>query len=137
MEVTLLYPMFLMVVLICIVATIAVKARVSSVKNKQVSAKYFQLMEGSDIPDIITKTTRNFNNQFEIPVLFYVVATLYISFDLESFFAIAVAWSFVIFRFAHSYIHLTYNNIIHRMLTFWLSFLCVLILWINLLIQKV
>ncbi len=137
MEVALLYPMFLMVVLTCIVATIAVKARISSVKNKQVSAKYFQLMEGSEVPEIITKTTRNFNNQFEIPVLFYVVATLYIIFGLESSFANAIAWSFVVFRFAHSYIHLTYNNIIHRMLTFWLSFLCVLILWINLLIQKV
>lgn len=136
MNTLLLYPMFFMVFLTFIIASIAVKVRFSSIKVGNVNPKYFRLMGGQDVPDIITKTTRNFNNQFEIPTLFYVVCTLYICLSIESFIALFFAWLFILLRMAHSYIHLTYNHIIHRMLTFWASFMCVLVLWVNLLIQK-
>lgn len=126
-----------MVVLTFIVGCIAVKVRFSSVKRGDVNVKYYRLMDGAEVPDIITKTTRNFNNQFEIPVLFYIVSTLYVSFGIDSDFAAFFAWLFVGFRFVHSYIHLTYNHVLHRMLTFWFSFLCVIILWGNLVVQKI
>ena len=131
------YPMFAMVLLTFIVACIAVVARVSSVKNKTVNAKFFRLMEGQVIPEVITKTTRNFNNQFEIPTLFYVVCTLYICLGVNSVIGLVFAWLFVVLRIAHSYIHLTYNHILYRMASFWLSFMCVMALWVNLLIQKI
>ncbi len=137
MEVNLLYPMFLMVVLTLIVGFLTVKYRIASVKSGDINAKYFRLMDGQDVPDIIKKTTRNFNNQFEIPTLFYVVCTLYISLGIESFLAIVCAWLFAILRIAHSYIHITYNHVMHRMLTFFAAFICVIVLWINLLIQTV
>lgn len=137
MDVLLLYPMFSMVLLTFVVACVAVKARFASVKDKTVSVKFYRLMAGQEVPDIITKTTRNFNNQFEIPTLFYVVCSLYIFLGIHSIAALTFAWLFVTFRVAHSYIHLTYNHILHRMITFWLSLLCVMVLWINLLIQKI
>jgi len=136
-EVYLLYPMFLMVVLTFVVGFFTVKARFSSVKIGDVSAKYYRLMDGQDVPEIITKTTRNFNNQFEIPTLFYVVCTLYISLGIESFLALIFAWLFVILRIVHSYIHITYNHVMHRMLTFLAAFICVMALWVNLLLQKI
>lgn len=132
----LLYPMFAMVLLTFFIACVAIKARVSSVRNRTVSIKYFRLMNGENIPEFITKTTRNFNNQFELPTLFYVVCTLYICFGIHSFVALIFAWLFVLCRIAHSFIHLTYNNILHRMISFWASFLCVMLLWITLLLQK-
>ena len=132
-----LYPMFLMVLLTFIIACITAKARFDSVKNKTVRTKFYSLMDGQEVPDIITKTTRNFNNQFEVPVLFYVVCSLYIFWGINSYFALIVAWLFVVLRVVHSYIHLTYNHVFHRMITFWLSLLCVMTLWVNLLLQKV
>nr|WP_280522790.1 MULTISPECIES: MAPEG family protein [Pseudoalteromonas] len=129
--------MFSMVLLTFIVACIAVKARFASVKNKTVRAKFYSLMNGQEVPDIITKTTRNFNNQFEVPVLFYVVCSLYIFWGINSDFALITSWLFVALRIVHSYIHLTYNHVLHRMLTFWFSLLCVMALWINLLLQKI
>lgn len=125
-----------MVLLTLIVGLIAVKTRFASVKKGNVKAKYYRLMEGQDVPEIITKTTRNFNNQFEIPVLFYVICTLYISLNIDSLVAIILAWIFVVLRYLHSYIHLTYNHILHRMTVFWLAFLCVIAMWVNLLIQN-
>ncbi|MDX2370632.1 MAG: MAPEG family protein [Colwellia sp.] len=136
MGILLVYPMFSMVLLTFIVACIAIKARIASVKDKTVSAKFFRLMDGQEVPEVITKTTRNFNNQFEIPTLFYVVCTLYVCLGINSIIALTFAWGFVVLRIAHSYIHLTYNHILHRMATFWLSFMCVMVLWVNLLLQK-
>jgi len=132
----LLYPMSLMVLLTCIVGFITVKARFASVKNGQIKAKYFKLMAGQEVPEFITTSTRNFNNQFEIPMLFYVVCTLYISLNIDSLFAVILAWLFVALRFVHTYIHLTYNHVIHRMLVFVAAFLCVIALWVNLLLQQ-
>ena len=128
--------MALMVLLTLIVGAVAVKSRFASVKQGQVKPKYFKLMSGQQVPEIITKTTRNFNNQFEVPVLFYVVCTLYISLDVNSLFAVILAWLFVAFRYLHSYIHLTYNHLLHRTAVFWLAFFCVIALWVNLLVLK-
>lgn len=128
--------MFFMVLLAFIVGCVAIKIRVSSVKDRKVSIKYFKLMEGENIPEMITKSTRNFNNQFEVPTLFYVACSLYLMFEVESTVAIVFAWLFVGLRYLHSYIHLTYNHMLHRVVSFWAAYLCVMVLWVNLLIQK-
>lgn len=125
-----------MVLVTFIVGFIAVKTRFASVKKGTVKARYYKLMEGQEVPEVVTKTTRCFNNQFEIPVLFYVVCTLYISLNITSDFAQVMAWLFVIFRGIHAYVHLTYNHILHRMSVYWLAFICVLVLWANLVIHQ-
>ena len=129
--------MIVMVLLTFVVGVIAVKVRFASVKGGEVSAKYYKLMQGENVPEIVTKTTRCFNNQFEIPVLFYVACTLYISLSIESTVGVIFAWLFVALRCIHVYIHLTYNHIIHRMAVFWLAFVSVLILWLNLVANKI
>ncbi|MGB1199074.1 MAG: MAPEG family protein [Thalassotalea sp.] len=131
-----LYPMAAMVLLIVLVGAVTVKARFASVKRGEVRAKYFRLMGGQEVPEFITKSTRNFNNQFELPVLFYVACTLYISLGIDSDIAAVFAWVFVASRYVHSYVHLTYNHVLHRMLSFWVGFMCVIGLWVNLLIQQ-
>lgn len=131
------YAMFIISTLTIIVGLIAVKARIASVKKGQISASYFELMQGQNVPVNVTKTTRCFNNLFEIPVLFYIVCTLYIALGIESYVAIVIAWLFVIFRCAQAYIHITYNHVPHRMLAFGASVLCVFLLWVNLFALKI
>lgn len=129
-----LYPMFAMVVITSIIGTIALKTRLTSVKNGDVHPKYFRLMEGQDVPEQVTKTTRAYNNQFEIPVLFYVVGTLYISMGIENPVATYVAWGFVLLRAVHAAIHLTYNHVLHRLTAYWLALMCMLTLWVLLIL---
>ncbi|WP_448567118.1 MAPEG family protein [Thalassotalea ganghwensis] len=129
------YAMAAMVLLTTLVGIVTVKARFASVKRKQVSVKYFQLMEGQEVPELVAKSTRSFNNQFELPVLFYVVCTLFVSLGIESQFALIVSWVFVASRYLHAYIHLTYNNVLHRLWSFWVGFACTLILWVALLVN--
>jgi hypothetical protein len=125
-----------MVLLTFIIGLIAVKVRFKSVKGGLVSPKYFKLMNGEQEPEMVTITTRCFNNQFEIPVLFYVVCTLYITLGVESVAGLMFAWLFVVFRVVHAYIHLTYNHIIHRMSAFWLAFISVMAMWLILIGQQ-
>ena len=125
--------MILMVLLTFIVGLITMKYRIASVKSGAVSLKYFKLMEGEEVPEIITKTTRCFNNMFEVPVLFYAGCTLYISLGIDSQVGLVFAWIFVLMRYIQAYVHLTYNHLIHRMLSFWIAFLSTIGLWINLL----
>lgn len=131
-----LYAMSLMVLLVFILGCITVKVRFASVQKGNVNIGYYKLMQGDNIPDIVTKTSRNFSNQFEMPTLFYVVGMLYIHFNMETMFSIVVAGIFVLSRYIHSYVHLTYNHIMHRMLIYWVGVICVMVLWIHLLIQQ-
>ncbi|TGD76012.1 hypothetical protein E4634_00205 [Mangrovimicrobium sediminis] len=132
-----LYPMFAMIVLTFGIGMFAVKVRFASVKTGEVNAKYYKLMDGASVPELVTKTTRCFNNQFEIPVLFYTVCTLYIALGAEDRVGLVSAWLFVFFRYIHAFVHLTYNHILHRMSVFWVAFICVMVLWVNLLVQQV
>jgi hypothetical protein len=130
-----LYPMAMMVLLILLVGIAAIRTRFASVKSGAASVKDFRLTKKEDLPDSVIKTTRCFNNLFEIPMIFYIVCTLYISLQIDSAAAIILAWLFVVFRYIHVYIMLGNNNVIHRMWAFWIAFVCVLGLWGILLVK--
>lgn len=132
-----LYPMFALVLLTTVIGVIAVTCRFKSVKSGAVKIEYYRVMEGDDVPEVVTRTTRCINNMFEVPVLFYVVSTLYTSLEVESSFAVALAWMFVGFRCIQATIHLTTNNVLHRMLAFWLAFVCVFLMWVTLVIDQI
>jgi hypothetical protein len=46
--------------------------------------------------------------------------------------AIALAWAYVAARALHSLIHLTYNNVFHRLAAFAASAVVLLVIWIRL-----
>ena len=130
------YAMFAMVVLTFLVGCIAFFTRVNSVKQKQLSPKDFKLMDAERYPDNVIKTTRCFNNQFEVPVLFYAACLCYLTLDASSYLGVLLAWGFVVCRIAHAYIHITYNHLLHRIIAFWLAVLMVMALWLNLLVLQ-
>ncbi len=51
----------------------------------------------------------SFSNQFEIPVLFYVLTILAYVTHLAGLIFVILAWIFVIFRILHAYVHVTSN----------------------------
>ena len=129
------YAMFAMVVLTFMVGIVAVVNRVKSVNNGSVKIKYYRTMDGQEVPEQLTKSTRCFNNMFEVPVLFYVVSTLFVILKTNSELVLLLAWVFVGFRIAQAIVHLTYNNVLHRMLMFWGAVISVLSMWVILLIE--
>lgn len=59
-------------------------------------------------------TSDNFQNLFELPVIFYAVCLALFALGTVDALYVALAWLFVALRAAHSLIHLTYNKVLHR-----------------------
>jgi len=126
--------MFTMILLTFIIGFAAMRARVASVRMKQIKIGYYRLMQTEvtqNVPERVTITTRSFNNMFEIPVLFYVAGTISLALDHVTTFSLIIAWLFVLSRLFHTWIHLSYNNILHRMNAYWIGLMLVLTLWIE------
>jgi hypothetical protein len=72
----------------------------------------------------------NFTDLLEMPVLFYVICLmLFVANRVDSLF-LYLAWIYVGLRALHSIVHLTYDNMRHRMALFALSNLMVLVMWV-------
>lgn len=77
----------------------------------------------------------SFSNQFELPVLFYVLTILaYVTHHAGTLFVV-LAWVFVIFRVLQAYVHVTNNKVRLRGAFFGVSALALAIMWIVFIIQ--
>jgi hypothetical protein len=71
-----------------------------------------------------------FANQFELPMLFYVLTILSIITHHADIVFLVLAWIFALSRIAHAVVHTTSNNIMQRGPLFGLGMLVLLIMWI-------
>lgn len=124
-------PMFALVMLTFLVMVLTFRSRAGAVRRGEVSLKHFALMQAGEVPEFVTKTSRNFSNLFETPVLFYVAGVTYLALDLTVSQPVLYAWLFVAARCLHTLIHLTYNNVLHRLIVFGLGNLSLLVMWIS------
>ncbi|MBU2863179.1 MAPEG family protein [Reinekea marina] len=129
------YPMFAMIMLTFFIGLYTFYVRVQSVRRREVNYRAYLLMKSEQFPEQVQKAGRSFNNQFEIPMLFYVVCLAFLALDINSEFALVMAWVFFGLRVVHAGIHLTYNHLMHRFSVFWMSALAALAMWINLVLN--
>lgn len=130
----LIYPLFAMVVLTAVVGLMTAFTRIRSAYSGEVDPRYFRLMSNYQITDRVAKYGRNFDNLFEVPTLFYAALITALAIDFYTPVLLYSAWVFVALRVIHSGIHLSYNHPLHRFVPFFLSFLCVLVMWIQIVI---
>ena len=131
---SLLLPMGTLILLTFIVMVIMVVSRVLAVRNKTVKAGYFKIKQNKsdqEIPTHIIQIGKNFSNLMEMPPLFYITCIVYMQLNQVDMLVIILAWLFVIFRIVHSIIHLSSNHLIARMLSFFISCMTLLIMWVN------
>ena len=77
----------------------------------------------------------SFSNQFELPVLFYVLTILaYVTHHAGTLFVV-LAWVFVIFRLLQAYVHVTNNKVRLRGAFFGVSALALAIMWIVFIVE--
>jgi hypothetical protein len=69
-------------------------------------------------------------NQFEIPVLFYVLIALALPLRHADLFIVLMSWVFVVCRFAHAGIFVTSNNVRQRSLAWFAGVLVLFAMWI-------
>lgn len=75
-------------------------------------------LEQSAWPAKVRQLNNNINNQFQVPLLFYVLCLSFFITDTTGFAAVVLAWVFVGSRLLHSFIHIGSNYVPHRMKAF-------------------
>lgn len=83
-------------------------------------------------PERATILSNAFQNQFEIPVLFYAVVAFALIVGAADATMVALAWVFAISRLIHAAIHTTYNRVPHRFLVYLLGSFAVMAMWAKL-----
>jgi hypothetical protein len=127
----LIYPMVALAGLTFIMMFLLLLLRVKSVRTRKVSPRYFKLNKGGELPDNVLVVSQNYNNLLELPVLFYAVCIIAIILNQTAEYFVYHAWIYVSLRYIHSYIHITYNNIIHRLMIFGLSCFVLISMWVK------
>lgn len=139
-----LWPVIALVGWTLIVLTCIPIARFRSSGRKEVNAGDFRYGESERVPPRVSLPNRNYMNLTEAPVLFYVVCIVAYLLSLQTAFwsglaigsysmvFLGLAWAYVASRVIHSLVHLTYNNVIHRLAAFAVSNVILLTMWVML-----
>lgn len=77
----------------------------------------------------------NFENLFEVPVLFYAAILTLAYLQKDDSTALGLSWAFVAFRAAHSIVHTTVNIIRARFFFYVASSFCVWAIWFRIVLQ--
>ena len=126
---SILWPVFALAFwTLCILALMGL-TRLRAGLRGEVKVMDFKTGEATHVPERVQLPNRNYMNLLEAPVLFYVVCLVIYVTALPGSFAIVLAWLYVAIRIAHSLIHVTYNNVLHRLAVFVLSNGILLVLW--------
>jgi hypothetical protein len=107
--------------------------RIQAVRDQTIKMSYFRVYETkgeATLPPLMTQASCHFSNLFEMPTLFYTIGVLAIAMHISSPWVDGLAWGYVVLRVIHGVIHLTYNNVIHRMLAFLSSSVVLVALWV-------
>lgn len=83
----------------------------------------------------VVNPSDNFENLFELPVLFYIAMIVIAVMGLGDSTYVTLAWIFVGFRAFHSFVHCTYNKIMHRFAMYLFGSFALWAIWIRLTLQ--
>ena len=124
-----LFPVFALAALTFGIGILLARLRFAAVKRGDLDPRYFAINQGGEIPEYLAKVNNNYNNLLELPILFYIITVLLYVTDRVELTQLILAWIFVASRYAHSYIHTTYNNVRHRLRSFLLGVVALIVMW--------
>ena len=81
-------------------------------------------------PTRATQVGNSFKNQFELPLLFYILIALALQLRHADLFIVLMSWVFVITRFAHAGIFVTSNDMKQRSLAWFAGVLVLFAMWL-------
>ena len=125
-------PAAALVALTFAVALLLLRARFRAAYRGDVNPGDFRYGESARVPPDARLPSRNLVNLLEMPVLFYVACVVLYVIGAVDGAALALAWGYVASRAAHSLIHLTYNNVFHRLAAFAAGNILLLVIWVRL-----
>ncbi|MCF7499588.1 MULTISPECIES: MAPEG family protein [unclassified Pseudoalteromonas] len=135
MEKWLIAAMFTQVLLTFSIMVIMGRRRFTAARNKVIKMQDFLTMELDKAGSEVRVADRNFINQFEMPILFFIACLTALQVNAAGFVFVILAWIYVGLRLLHSVIHLTTNTLKLRYYSFVISSFIMLIMWLMILIR--
>ncbi|MFM9971717.1 MAG: MAPEG family protein [Burkholderiales bacterium] len=119
--------------LVCLTFIVGMRmllVRVKEMRNNRISPQSIALSLQRAQKFTDSRASDNFNNLFEVPVLFYALCLVAIGSRHIPDWLPALAWAFVFLRFLHSAIQCSYNNVMHRFYVFGAGFFLISMMWV-------
>lgn len=124
-----LLPCIAMVALTAVVWVRLYVERIGEMQERRIPAQALGTSQAAREKLQRTNAADNFRNLFEMPVLFYALCICLAMTGLAGPWFLAGAWSYVALRALHSFIHVTYNRVMHRFSAYALSSVLLFLLW--------
>ncbi|WP_240933036.1 MAPEG family protein [Diaphorobacter sp. HDW4B] len=125
-----LWPLFALAAwTMCMAVNIACR-RVRATLRGEADIDQFAYGESGPLPEALILANRNYMNLLELPMLFYVVCVLTYVTGVQSTWLVTLAWAYVVLRVLHSFVHLTYNHVLHRFALFATSNVILTLQWL-------
>ena len=122
-------PVFVLVGLTFVLLLWMASGRAGAVKARE--TRIADIASGrANWPERVAQVSHCFSNQFEMPVLFYVLIALALPLRHADLVIVLLSWVFVVTRFAHAGIFVTSNNIQQRSLAWFAGVLVLFAMWL-------
>src|ERR1700730_1898804 len=122
-------PLFVLVALTFVLLVWMGAVRFAAVRRGEVRGKDIALGQ-SNWPPRVQQISKCCHNQFQLPVLYYVLTILALFVRKADLLFVVMAWIFVLLRIVHAAIHVTSNRVGHRFLAFAAGMIVLLLMWI-------
>jgi hypothetical protein len=125
---TILLPVFVQVALTFVLIFTLGTSRMAVLKRGEVRIPDIALGQ-RNWPARQQQISNCYDNQFQLPVLFYVLTILAIVTRHADYLFVVLAWIFVVSRLVHAYIHCTSNYVRYRFLSFAIGLIVLIAMW--------
>ena len=123
------FPLIAQVALTFVLGFVMSITRVKAAQARRYKLRDIAVNAGN-YPDDVRKSGNSYINQFELPVLFYVICVvLMIAGPGNNKIYLMLAWAFVATRIVHAFIHITSNNVIRRFYAFLAGAIILIAMW--------
>ena len=126
-------PLFVLVALTFLLMFWTGGVRTASIKSGETRARDIVLGQDNWPPRVL-QIGNAYNNQFQLPVLFY-VASLVALWLGPTLLELVLAYAFVATRYVHAAIHITTNNVVRRFAAYTAGLVVLCVFWADLLVR--
>jgi hypothetical protein len=123
------FPALAMAALTCVVWFRMYSMRIGQMKRERIHPQSVATSAQAAAKLTDSRAADNFRNLFELPVLFYVAVLVAAHAGLVTPLVLGLAWLFVLLRVLHSWIHCTYNKVMHRFKAYVAGGMVLWVLW--------
>ena len=126
--------MVLLPVFVLVGLTFALLLWMATVRTRALTGKEIRIKDIAlgqpNWPERATQIGNCFSNQFELPLLFYILIAIALPLRHADLVIVLLSWVFVVCRFAHAGIFVTSNDLGQRSMAWFAGVLVLLAMWL-------